>query len=68
MLSDQFYDVVGLVGLQKLLQDVSPIQVLVTLLAIVVAGIAVDYARMLWLRSKMVRDQSARISFQMPDS
>lgn len=57
MLSDQFLDVVGLMGLQKLLQDVSPTQVVVTLLSCAVVAIVVDYARMLWLRSKMVRSK-----------
>lgn len=54
MLSDQFYDVVGLVGLQRLLHDVSPTQIATTLLILAFFAISIDYARMLWLRSKMV--------------
>lgn len=57
MLSDQFYDAVGLVGVQKVLQDVSPSQVFTTFLTLVIVGLAVDYGRMLWLRSKMVRTE-----------
>lgn len=56
MLSDQFYDVVGLVSLQRLLQDVSPSEIITMTLALAVVAIAIDYARMLWLRSKMVRE------------
>lgn len=54
MLSDQFYEVVGLVGLQNFLRDASLAQFLAATLAIVIIGVVVDYIRMLWLRSKMV--------------
>lgn len=54
MLSDQFYDFVGLISLQKLLQDVSPWKVVTTTLILAVVGVVLDYGRMLWLRSKMV--------------
>lgn len=55
MLSDQLLDVVGLVSLQKLLRGVSPSQVAITFLSLAAVAIVVDYLRMLWLRSKMVR-------------
>lgn len=56
MLSDQIFDLVGLVGLQKkLAADISATQIFTILLALGIVAIAVDYARMLWLRAKMVR-------------
>lgn len=55
MLSDQFLDVVGLVGLQKLLRDVSLSQVVTAILGLAAVAIVVDYLRMLRLRSKMVK-------------
>lgn len=55
MLSDQIFDLVGLLGLQKkLVADISATQILTILLALGIVAIAVDYARMLWLRAKMV--------------
>lgn len=54
LLSGEFEDLVGLVGLQKLLRDVSPWKAVTTTLALVFVGVVIDYARMLWLRSKMV--------------
>lgn len=62
MLSDQFYDLLGLVSLQRLLQDASTWKAATTLLALVLIGVIVDYARMLWLRSKMVRMRVASLS------
>lgn len=56
MLSDQFYDLVGLVGLQKLIHDASPWNLITTTLTLVLVAVAIDYARMLWLRAKMVGD------------
>lgn len=55
MLSDQIFDLVGLVGLQKLATDISAWKILTTILTLGVVGIVLDYARMLLLRAKMVR-------------
>lgn len=54
MLSDHIDELMGLVGLQKLLQDVSLWKVVTGIYILTLLGVAVDYARMLWLRAKMV--------------
>ena len=54
MLSDRLLELGGLTQLQRLAADKSPWAVLATLVLIASVGIIVDYARMLWLRSKMV--------------
>lgn len=65
MLSDQFYDLIGLVGLQKLLRDASLWQLITTTLALVLVGVVIDYARMLWLRAKMVGEHCTHASPQL---
>lgn len=64
MLSDQILDAVGLIGLQKVATDVSIWKILITIFTLGFAGLAVDYARMLLLRAKMVCMQS----FVLPPS
>jgi len=54
MLSDRLLELGGLAQLQRIAADKSPWAVVATLLLIASVGIIVDYARMLWLRSKMV--------------
>lgn len=54
MISDRLLELGGLASLQKIANDVSPWAALATLLLIASVGVIVDYARMLWLRSKMV--------------
>lgn len=54
MLSDNVYDILGVVHLQQLFRDSSPWTILGTVLVAAAVGVAVDYGRMLWLRSKMV--------------
>lgn len=53
MLSDRLLELGGLAHLQRIASDKSPWTVLATLLLIASVGVIVDYARMLWLRSKM---------------
>ncbi|CAN8101730.1 unnamed protein product [Discula destructiva] len=53
MLSDHSYEAVCLVGLQKLLQNVSSMQISTTILTLAILGVALDYGRMLLLRAKM---------------
>jgi hypothetical protein len=54
MLSDRLLELGNLARLQKPTTGSSPWLILGTLLLIAATGIAVDYIRMLWLRSKMV--------------
>lgn len=54
MLSDRLLELGGLAQLQRIASDKSPWAVLATLFLIASVGVIVDYARMLWLRSKMV--------------
>lgn len=66
MLSDQIFDLVGLVGLQKLVTDISAWKVLTTILTLGIVGIVVDYARMLMLRAKMVRNSRQVVTLSIP--
>jgi len=54
MLSDRFYDLASIEALQRAVRDVTPGQVLLTVAALLGTALVVDYAWMLWLRSKMV--------------
>lgn len=65
MLSDQIFDLVGLVGLQKLFTDISVWNILTAILTLGILGISVDYARMLLLRAKMVRSPSTLNPFPL---
>lgn len=63
MLSDQIFELVGLVGLQKLVTDISLWKVVATIISLGIIGIVVDYARMLLLRAKMVLSPSNQPPF-----
>lgn len=64
MLSVHSFDLAGLVSLQRFLSDISIWQLVATVLAVITIGIAVDYARILLLRAKMVRQH--KISSHLP--
>ncbi|KUI63565.1 Cytochrome P450 1A1 [Cytospora mali] len=53
MLTNQFNSPVGLTDIQNIIQMASMLTVTTTLLAVGIISIALDYIRMLWLRSKM---------------
>lgn len=55
MLTNRLDEMLGLAGAQRLLQE-GPVGLTVaTVLLLAIGAIALDYARMLWLRSKMVQ-------------
>lgn len=55
MLTDHLDEMFSLAGVQKLLQE-GPVGLTVaTALLLTIGSIALDYARMLWLRSRMVQ-------------
>lgn len=55
MLTSHLDEMFGLAGAQRLLRE-SPVGLTVaTALLLAIGGIALDYVRMLWLRSKMVQ-------------
>lgn len=54
MFSEHIKNLFGISSLQGYLRDVSVGNILALLGGLLVVGITVDYARMLWLRSKMV--------------
>jgi len=53
MLGDHLIDHVALLKAQAALKDVGLVNVLLSALAVVVTAVAVDYSRMLYLRSKL---------------
>ena len=62
MLSDQFHDLFAIAGVQRLLKDSSPWAVCSAVVVIVAVTLVIDYARMLWLRSKMVESAASEPS------
>lgn len=54
MLSDQLLELVSSVRLQKALTDLGVTRIVAAVLAATFVLVAIDYGRMLWLRSKMV--------------
>lgn len=55
MLSDQLLDLAASIRIQRVLAEAGAGKIAATVLAIALLAVVVDYARMLWLRSKMVR-------------
>lgn len=55
MLTSHLDEMLGLAGAQRLLQEGAVGLTVATALLLAIGGIALDYVRMLWLRSKMVQ-------------
>lgn len=55
MLTTHLDEMFGLAGVQRLLKEGPIGPTLATALVLVIGSIALDYVRMLWLRSKMVQ-------------
>lgn len=60
MLSDQFHDLFAIAGVQRLVLDSSPWAICSALAAIAAVALVIDYGRMLWLRSKMVKSVASK--------
>lgn len=67
MLTSHLDEMLGLAGAQRLLQEGAVGLTVATALLLAIGGIALDYVRMLWLRSKMVQCNPDILEVSHPD-